>query len=72
MVAVLVRLKLRLLRNSLRRSVWRTVGLIIGIVYGFGVVLAVLAGLVGLRFTSTAFTADVTIVAYAILTRDGC
>ena len=68
MVAVLVRLKLRLLRNSLRRSVWRTVGLIIGIVYGFGVVLAVLAGLVGLRFTSTAFTADVTIVAYAVLT----
>ncbi len=30
MVALLVRLKLTLLRNSLRRSVWRTVGLIIG------------------------------------------
>ena len=29
-VAILVRLKLTLLRNSLRRSVWRTVGLIIG------------------------------------------
>ncbi len=68
MVALLIRLKLRLLRNSLRRSVWRTVGLIIGIVYGLGMVLAVLAALFALRFTSTALTADVTIVAYAVLT----
>ena len=29
-VALLVRLKLTLLRNSLRRSVWRTVGLVLG------------------------------------------
>ena len=68
MVALLVRLKLTLLRNSLRRSVWRTVGLIIGIVYGLGIVAAVLAGLFALRFTSTALTADVTVVAFAVLT----
>ena len=51
-VALLVRLKLTLLRNSLRRSVWRTVGLVIGMVYGLGVVVAVVVGLVALRFTS--------------------
>ena len=67
MVALLVRLKLTLLRNSLRRSVWRTVGLIIGIVYGLGVVAAVLAGLVALRWTSTDLTADVTVVAFSAL-----
>ena len=46
-VAILVRLKLTLLRNSLRRSVWRTVGLIIGMVYALGIVVAVLIGMVG-------------------------
>ena len=51
-VAVLVRLKLTLLRNSLRRSVWRTVGLIIGMVYALGIVVAVLVGMVALRLTS--------------------
>ena len=68
MVALLVRLKLTLLRNSLRRSVWRTVGLIIGAAYGLGVVAAVLAGLVALRWTSTGVTADVTVVAFTVLT----
>ena len=68
MVALLVRLKLTLLRNSLRRSVWRTVGLIIGVVYGLGVVAGVLAGLVALRWTTTALTADVTVVVFAALT----
>ena len=67
MVALLVRLKLTLLRNSLRRSVWRTVGLIIGMVYGLGVVAAVLVGLVALRFTSTELTADVTVVVFSAL-----
>ena len=65
MVALLVRLKLTLLRNSLRRSVWRTVGLVIGAVYGLGVVAAVVAGLVALRWTSIELTADVTVVAFA-------
>ena len=59
MVALLVRLKLTLLRNSLRRSVWRAVGLIIGMVYGLGGVAAVVVGLVALRFTSTELTAAV-------------
>lgn len=68
MVAVLVRLKLSLLRNSLRRSVWRTVGLIFGMVYALGVVVAMIAGLVGLRFTSLSLTADVTVVVFSILT----
>ena len=67
MVALLVRLKLTLLRNSLRRSVWRTVGLIIGAVYGLGLVAAVVAGLVALRWTSTELTADVTVVVFASL-----
>ena len=68
MVALLVRLKLTLLRNSLRRSVWRTVGLIIGMVYALGVVVLALAGLVALRSTSLSLTADVTVLAFALLT----
>ena len=68
MVAILVRLKLSLLRNALRRSVWRTVGLIIGIVYALGVVVLALVGLVALRWTSVALTADVTVLAFATLT----
>ena len=67
MVALLVSLKLRLLRNSLRRSVWRTVGLVLGAVYALGLVSAAVAGLVALRWTSTAVTGQVTVVAYAAL-----
>lgn len=67
MVAVLVRLKLSLLRNALRRSAWRTVGLIIGLLYALGVVVVVLAGLVALRWTSVSVTADVTVLAFAAL-----
>ncbi|WP_375423672.1 hypothetical protein [uncultured Friedmanniella sp.] len=65
MVALLVRLKLTLLRNSLRRSVWRTIGLVLAALYGVGIVVAALAGMVGLRYTSTALTADVTVVAFS-------
>ena len=68
MVALLVRLKLTLLRNSLRRSVWRTVGLILGLLYALGIVVAVLIGLVALRWTSDALTADVTVVSFSLLT----
>jgi len=67
-VAILVRLKLSLLRNALRRSVWRTVGLILGLVYALGVVVMALVGLVALRWTSVALTADVTVLAFAVLT----
>lgn len=68
MVALLVRLKLSLLRNSLRRSVWRTVGLIIGMVYALAIVGGVWAGMIGLRFTPVALTADVTVLAFTALT----
>lgn len=68
MVAVLVRLKLSLLRNALRRSVWRTVGLVLGIVYATAVVILVVAGLVALRWAPVDLTADVTILAFAALT----
>jgi ABC-2 type transport system permease protein len=67
-VALLVRLKLTLLRNSLKRSVWRTVGLIIAMVYALGVVILVLAALIGLRYASLALTADVTVIGYACVT----
>ncbi|SDV00015.1 ABC-2 type transport system permease protein [Microlunatus sagamiharensis] len=68
MVALLVGLKLTLLRNSLRRSTWRTVGLVLAAVYALGVVAAVYAGLVALRWTSTATTGQVTVPVYAGLT----
>ena len=68
MVALLVRLKLTLLRNSLRRSVWRTVGLVLAAVYALGIVAGVLVGLVALRWTSAATTAQATVIAYAALT----
>ena len=68
MVALLVRLKLTLLRNSLRRSVWRTVGLILAAAYALGLVVAVYAGLVALRWTSTTTTGEVTVTVYAGLT----
>ena len=67
MVALLVRLKLTLLRNGLRRSVWRTVGLVLGGLYALGLVGGVLAGLVALRWTSLEMTADVTVLAFALL-----
>jgi ABC-2 type transport system permease protein len=67
-VALLVRLKLTLLKNSLKRSVWRTVGLIIAMAYALGTVIIVLAALIGLRYTSLALTADVTVIGYAALT----
>lgn len=68
MVAILVRLKLALLRNSLERSLWRTVGLVLGIVYALGVVVLALAGLVALRWTSPALTGDVTVLAFSVVT----
>jgi ABC-2 type transport system permease protein len=66
-VALLVRLKLTLLRNSLRRSVWRTVGMVLGGLYALGLVVSVLVGMAALRLTSVATTADVTVVTYTSL-----
>jgi ABC-2 type transport system permease protein len=67
-VALLVRLKLTLLRNALRRSVWRTVGLVLAAVYALGLVVAVLVGMVALRSASLATTADVTVLLFTALT----
>ena len=67
MVALLVQLKLTLLRNGLRRSVWRSLGLVLGGLYALGLVAGALVGLVALRWTSLATTADVTVLAYALL-----
>src|SRR4051794_15658134 len=68
MVALLVRLKLTLLRNSLRRSAWRLVGLVVAGIYALGLVLAFLVGMVVLRSASLATTADVTVLGYSFLT----
>ncbi|GAA2097858.1 hypothetical protein GCM10009841_10430 [Microlunatus panaciterrae] len=68
MVALLVRLKLTLLRNNLRRSLWRTVGLVLGMVYALGLVVLAVAGLVALRYTSVNLIADVTVLAFGLLT----
>ncbi len=68
MVALIVGLKLTLLRNNLRRSVWRTVGLVFGMLYALIVVIGVVAGLIALRWTSAVFTADLTVVAFSVLT----
>ncbi|GAB3754776.1 hypothetical protein [Microlunatus parietis] len=69
MVAIVVRLKLTLLKNSLRRSIWRTVGMIIGGVYGLGLVAAAIFGIVALRLWAPAdIAADVLVLAFAMLT----
>ncbi|MGI8458132.1 MAG: hypothetical protein ACR2LI_08465, partial [Propionibacteriaceae bacterium] len=68
MVAVLVGLKLTLMRNGLRRSVWRVVGLVLGAVYALGLVVAVWVGLGALRLTSVGLTSDVTVLAFSVLT----
>jgi ABC-2 type transport system permease protein len=67
-VALLVGLKLTLLRNGLRRSVWRTVGLILGAVYALAIVVGVWLGLGALRLTSTELTGDVTVLGFSVLT----
>lgn len=50
MVALVVALKWRLLRNGLKRSGWQLAGLIFGGLYGAGIVIAIFAALVGLRW----------------------
>ncbi len=68
MVALIVSLKLRLLRNSLRRSVWRVVGMILAAVYALGLVAGAVAGLVALRLAAADVAADVTRIAFSTLT----
>lgn len=68
MVALLVRLKLTLIRNSLRRSVWRLIGLIIAALYGLGILVGAFIALIGLRSVSVDLTGDITVVAFGLLT----
>lgn len=48
MVATLVRLRWRLTLNSLRANVWALIGTIVGSLYGLGLLLALVAGAIGL------------------------
>lgn len=68
MIAVILKLKLTLLRNGLRRSTWRTVALIIGMAYGLLLVVGAWIGLVALRFAPAWLAADLTTVGFALLT----
>lgn len=52
MVAQLLRLKLRLMGNAFKRSPWQVVGLVVALVYGFGLAVAAISSLVGLRLAS--------------------
>jgi ABC-2 type transport system permease protein len=61
-VAHLLRLKLHLLRNGLRRSTAALVGMVLGVLYGGGVVVAVVSGLVALRFVPDAELARALVV----------
>lgn len=68
MTAVLVRLKLTLLRNGLRRSPWQVVGLLIGILYGLGIVGLGAAGLVALRLAQPQLAHHVTMLVFGVVT----
>lgn len=48
MVATLVRLRWRLTLNSLRANVWALIGTIVGALYGLGLLIALVAGAIGL------------------------
>ncbi|WP_114559633.1 hypothetical protein [Desertihabitans aurantiacus] len=69
MVAVLVRLKLTLLKNALLRSVLKVVGLVLGGLYGLGVIAASYAGFVALRgYGSVELISGVTVLAFSVVT----
>jgi len=61
-VAHLLRLKLHLLRNGLRRSPAALIGMVLGVLYGGGIVVAVVSGLVALRFVPDAELARALVV----------
>ena len=62
MVAVLVRLKLSILRAGLRRSTWRTVAVIFGALYALGIVGMLVAGQLALRFAAQEYAAPVSVL----------
>ena len=61
MVAVLVRLKLTLLRNGLRRSPWQVVAFVLAALWALGLVVALGGGLIALRFTGLDVAAPVVV-----------
>jgi ABC-2 type transport system permease protein len=67
-VAVLVGLKLRLLRNALRQSAWRIVGVVLATAYGLFLVALAVVGMIALRFTGVAVGPDVVVVGLSALT----
>lgn len=68
MVAVLVRLRLSLLRAGFRRSVWRAVGLILALIYAAGLVGLAILALVVLRVFTPQFVGPVTLLAFSVVT----
>ncbi|CAN5567543.1 transporter [soil metagenome] len=67
MVAVLVRLKLSLLRNTLKQSVWRVVGLVLAAIGAIFTVGLVVAGLIAARLLEADDAAAVLTLAGAAL-----
>lgn len=61
MIAVLVRMKLRLLVNQFRRSPWQVVGLVLALLYGAGITAMLVAMLVALRFAPLQLATSVTV-----------
>jgi ABC-2 type transport system permease protein len=59
-VALVVRLKLVLLRNTLKRSPWQVVGLAFASLYGLGAVVLVVAGMVAVSMGDAAVRAQLT------------
>lgn len=67
MVALLVQLKLALLRGSLRQSVWRVVGLVVAALFGLGFLVAGTIGLVAARWLAPSSAASVVVLGGAAL-----
>lgn len=69
MVAVLVRLRLALLKNALTRSIWRILGLVFGGLYALGLIVGAYAGFVALRtLAPVELTAGVTVLLFSLVT----
>jgi ABC-2 type transport system permease protein len=66
-VALLIGLKLQLLRNRLRAEVWVLVGLVVGALFGLGAAVLAGAGAVALRAVSAGTAGTVVVIAGSIL-----
>lgn len=67
MVATLVRLRFLLLANSLKKSPWQIVAVVLGGLYGLGVLVALIAGLIGLSFAPPELARTVVVLGGAAL-----